>query len=100
MLILWTAVPPGARASESDSRFELGVVGGFFLPDKDLSGKAETFREVESEAGFRGAYRFTDRWGLFADVLKADINTNTAAGDADLLTFRVGGRRLWRRVCC
>ncbi len=96
MLVLLTAVPPGARASEPDSRFELGVIGGFFLPDKDLSGKAETFREVESEAGLRGAYRFTGRWGLFADVLKADINTNTAAGDADLLTFRVGGRRLSR----
>ncbi len=96
MLVLWVVVPSGTRASESDSRFELGVIGGFFLPDKGLSGKAETFREVESEAGLRGAYRFTGRWGLFADVLKADINTNTAAGDADLLTFRVGGRRLSR----
>ena len=72
------------------NRWELGIEGGFFLPDEDLSGKPEKASEVENLAGLRGGYLFAGNWGWFLDAATSDINTNTPGEDADTVRYRTG----------
>jgi len=78
-----------AEASD-EGRFEIGIQGGFFQPDRTLSGKPQTPDELEPEFGLRTGYRFAEHWNWFFDVLAADFNTNTAANDAEVFTARTG----------
>ncbi len=86
---------------KNDTYGEIGIQGGFFLPDRDISGKPETLRELEAVGGIRGAYLFRPRWSWFVDANLFDINTATGAGDADSIWGRTGfqwlSRPAWER---
>ena len=69
-------------------RWEIGLHGGFFLPDEDLSGKDHKLDQVEPLVALSVGRLFRERWGWLLDATVADFNTNTAAEDADLLAIR------------
>jgi OOP family OmpA-OmpF porin len=95
LVLLFAAVGPAAAepptpGEQPRREAEVGIQGGFFWPDRDLSGKDDRLREVEPVAGLRGGYLFADHWGWFADVTASDTNTNTPAGDVDTRVARTG----------
>ncbi len=104
--VAWTSSLAADRSTpspilEDDTYGEIGIQGGFFLPDRDVSGKPETLRELEAVGGLRGAYLFRPRWSWFVDANLFDINTATGAGDADSIWGRTGfqwlSRPFWER---
>jgi len=87
---------PAVADEERTFRSELGIQGGFFLPDQDLSGEDSKIQELEPTAGPRFDFIFAKRFGVFADILSADMNTRTALGDAESLTYRAGFEFLFK----
>ncbi len=83
--------------------WELGVVGGFFRPDGDLSGKDEQFGDFEPQVGIRAGFLFRERLGWFADATFSDINTDIRPPgfpepeDAETITVRSGVELLFGR---
>jgi len=89
-------VPFAAAEGDDDgeSGLELGLQGGFFLPDRSLSGRAETLDVLEPLVGPRLAYRVSPRWSLFADAtwarFESDGTSGIAPGALETLAARSG----------
>lgn len=73
-----------------DSAGELGILGGVFLPDRDVTGEPQTSGLLEQVLGLQGGYFFHDQWGWFADVTWTDVDTATPALGAQTFTVRSG----------
>jgi OOP family OmpA-OmpF porin len=71
-------------------RVEIGVMGGFILPDKDLSNKDSTLEGVEPTGGLRLGVNFARHFDWFVDGTVADSNANVAAGDVEARSARTG----------
>ena len=84
----WTT----ARADEGVDRhrIEIGVEGGFFLPDKDVSNKDNNLQQIEPLGGVRFGMLFGRFFDWFIDADFADINTNTIAADVETVAVRTG----------
>jgi len=91
----------------TDCVWDVGVEAGFFVPDKDLSGKSQKFFEVEPQSGIRVGRKLGDRWRWFGTASFADWNSDSpglpppAPGrqDVDALAFTTGAELLskdWR----
>jgi len=82
----------GSSAAEPPElpRMEVGVQGGFFLPDDDLSNKDNDLRELEPLGGLRFAVLFGRRFDWFIDSSFSDTNSNTPVGDVETLATRTG----------
>ena len=52
------SLPAVADDDERTFRSELGVQGGFFMPDQDLSGEDNEIQELEPTGGIRFDYLF------------------------------------------
>ena len=92
LAVAWTGV--GAGETNKAHRFEIGVQGGLFLPDQDISEKNSLLQELEPVAGPRFAFLFGKRFDLFVDAGATDMNVNApplpAPGDIETLTYRTG----------
>ena len=88
----------GCEACEPPGSWELGVRAGFFVPDKDFSGKDHSFQQAEPLVGVRAGYRLNDRWSLFTDGEYSDINTDVepAVEDSETWVLRAGAERRYR----
>lgn len=99
-LILAGLVAPTAAAEPEEvpeHRVEIGVLGGFFLPDQDLSAKDNAIQDLEPTGGGRIAVLFADHWDWYLDALFSDVNSNlidpdTSApvGDVETIAARTG----------
>jgi len=98
LAVVMCALTPAVEASKK-RHGEIGVMGGFFVPDADLSAKPESVTESEPLFGLRGAYLFAPHWGWFVDANYTDINTHSAAGDADIANGRTGFEYYFREHC-
>ncbi len=79
-LLCVVALLPAASADEAPApTVEVGIVGGFLLPDKDLMGVRDP--EAEATIGLFVGGNLVGRWNWFADGLWADLKTETFAGD-------------------
>jgi outer membrane protein OmpA-like peptidoglycan-associated protein len=65
---------------------ELGFDFGVMLPDRDLTGKAETLSNVEPTFGIRGNYAFAPRWAWFVD---ANVAVFESSLETDITDYRV-----------
>jgi outer membrane protein OmpA-like peptidoglycan-associated protein len=75
-------------AGDTPDEAEVGVQVGAFLPDRDLTGEAETLDAIEPTIGFRGDLFFAPHWGWFADGLFG--SPSMQGEDADQYSARVG----------
>jgi len=76
-------------------RMEIGVQGGFFLPDDDVSSKDTRVRDMEPVGGPRFAVNFAQQFDWFIDGTLTDTNANTSPslgpiGDVETLALRSG----------
>ncbi len=97
--LILTALLPATGAAEEVPKYpvEVGIQGGFFLPDQDLSGKDSAAQELEPTAGVRLAVPFAARWDWYIDTTYSDVNTNLVnpvtllpVGDVEALSARTG----------
>lgn len=81
-------------AGDAPEGLELGVTFGQMLPDEELAGTDSP--DVEGLFGLRAGWIFTEHLGAFADVRHADLQTQTFAGDATILSGRAGGEWMFQ----
>jgi OOP family OmpA-OmpF porin len=81
--------PANADKDAAAHRAEIGIQGGFFLPDEDLSNKDNKIQELEPIGGPRFALSFAKRFDWFIDTTFADVNANESfvLGEGDVETF-------------
>ena len=80
-LLLFAVAGTMAIAGEREvHRTEVGVLGGFFLPDQDLSNKEHSIQEVEAILGARFALMFASRFDWFVDATFTDVNSDLSHG--------------------
>ena len=72
----WTNAPAEERVD--GYRTEIGVEGGFFVPDEDVSGKDSDIQEMEPLGGLRFGVRFARFFDWIIDADFADVNTNSS----------------------
>src|SRR5512145_2497549 len=83
VLVVLAAAPTAGAADEP--QLELGLLAGWGVLDRDLTGRAVTVDNGAPLGGLRGAWLLSDSWTLFADTTVGNWNT---AGDApDVMTF-------------
>ncbi len=80
-------VPPMAHAA-GDPRFEIGVFTGIVVPDEDLIGFDNG--DVEPTLGLRVGGSLARKWNWYVDAQYAGFETQTFAGEADMLAGRGG----------
>jgi OOP family OmpA-OmpF porin len=90
MLLIGAMGPLAIADSPGTHRTEIGVQGGFFLPDQELSNKDSDLQELEPIAGLRFALLFAKRFDWFVDTTFTDVNTNTPVGDIETQAARTG----------
>ncbi len=84
--------------------WDVGVEGGFFLPDSVLTGKGEGFSDIEPMFGLRFGREIAARWRWFLGGTSSDINTDLPMEprqDAATFAVRTGAERSlgsWRGV--
>jgi len=93
---LWSSAGAAGAEKELEHRVEIGILGGFFLPDQDLSNKPSVAQELEPTGGGRLSVLFANRWDWYLDAVFSDINTNLVdldmmlVGDAEAIAARTG----------
>jgi OOP family OmpA-OmpF porin len=76
-LILFGVVGSVVAADRTElHRTEIGVQGGFFLPDQDISKKDSSLQEIEPALGVRFAMRFARHFDWFVDAAFTDVNSD------------------------
>jgi OOP family OmpA-OmpF porin len=86
ILILVVAAPALAKPRQGG---ELGIEFGVLAPDEDISGRAQTFTNLEPMFGIRGDYEFAPLWGWFTDG-SLTIFENDTTGDVTNYGLRTG----------
>jgi len=83
-VLLVLAAAPAARAAD-EPQLELGLLAGWGVLDRDLTGRGMTVDNGAPLGGLRGAWLLSDSWTLFADTTAG--NWNTAGDSPDVMTF-------------
>jgi len=89
VLSLLAVLVAGTAQARPRQGGELGIEFGALAPDQDLSGRAQTFTNLEPMFGIRGDYEFAPLWGWFTDA-SLTVFDNETTGDVTNYVVRTG----------
>ena len=97
VVALVLAVAPTARAAD-EPQLSLGILAGWGVLDRDLTGRSVTLEHGAPLGGLRGAWLLSDSWTLFGDATVGHWNTPQDSPDVREISTRFGGEWLLPRM--